>query len=580
MCGLVATYNLDKTVFDKSFERIKFRGKDAHSELAITSKLRFGHARLAINGLGLQGKQPMRSYCKRYVIVFNGEIYNFRSLSKRYLGTDYQSDTRVFVEFVSKFGISKSLEYFDGPYAFVLYDNLESKLFFARDVFGEKPLYYLLGENSLHISSSFLSFDDSKPFSSEVDFLNTGRLSQSKNTVGGLSSVKPGKLYSYSGNQITISDFSSTLVRPLERNFLFSTIFEEQVRRISEADVPCGLLLSGGVDSTSVAVALKNCEVDISTFTLAFDDPRIDESHKAIRVANALGFKSNIVNFDDSRVEEYFVEYISQMDQPIGDQAGLPFYILAKEAAKSVKVVLTGDGGDEKFAGYEMYSLYNRLNFLPGSKFLYSILGRLGITDVNSVCKLLLSVAGDELFRYKVFTSNPYAYQRVNYLYSDSLFPNLQFSNEEEYFSKAQCFDFDFNLPEGLLVKTDRLTMVNSIEARTPFLSRRYSSEMCDSEKRNLYGKQLIRKYIASYFSGSDSFNTPKQGFISPVYCWLNGGLRNRLFELLASDGDTQRSEHYKKLFFSLKPDSFKACQALWFYIVLQSWLQINKRCL
>ncbi len=574
MCGFVGTFNFSRSLFDKLFSVVTFRGRDCQSVLMPAEGVFLGHARLAINGLGAEGGQPMESYCGRYVLVFNGEVYNFRDLSVNLLFCEYRSDTRVLLELIVKYGVLRALAQVNGPFAVLLFDRMDSKMYFARDGFGEKPLFYSIRESSFVVTSSFEScaaFLSVPTYIDEIDFLNTGRIRAASLVKGdGFCDVPPGEVYCFDTVANTLEKYGLVEGGGSELNVEeFSETLENQVSLAVDADVPAGLLFSGGLDSTAIAVALRNIGRSVPYFTLSFSNSAIDEAPFAQKVARELGAPLSVVKFEDHQVGGYFEEYIGAIDQPIGDQAGLPFFVLSKFAANHVKIVVTGDGGDEQFAGYSMYKLhkmFSRFHAQGGYQFLVNR----GVADVTALKKAALALFANPSHCYTLFSSNSFAYKRNEYLrieqiYHTEVIPPVSYS-------LAQSMDFSDNLPNGLLVKTDRISMANSVEARAPLLTNRFSLV---GGGKPVFGKALLQQYIRENLP-SYPVARSKQGFISPVYCWLTNGLKEVFLDVALSDHDRNRSLHYLNLYKNLLPDSFKQAEAIWFYLVLQSWKRVH----
>jgi len=580
MCGINGILSLKKSdLFSLSNDlthmnnKIIHRGPDedgyfldAHQDYTIGMAMR----RLSIIDLNT-GKQPIFSSDNQKVIVFNGEIYNFKKLKEDYL-EEYNfktnSDTEVIIALYEKFGVA-SFAFLDGMFAFSIYDQKLNKVFIARDFFGEKPLYFTkLNDNFLWGSElkSLVGILPNQPgiskhglnlffqlqyipapfsiyetiFKLEANhFLEIDCI----NLKYDIFSIKQNE--SFYKDKITKNDAIK-----INHDLVF-----ESVESRSISDVPIGTFLSGGVDSSIVSFCLaKQSTNKIDTFSIGFDKKSFDETDKSRTVAKILNSNHHEFILTEKDLGESINEILLNFDEPFADSSALPTFLVANKTKQYVTVALTGDGGDELYGGYNKYYM-GRLNVN------YTNLVPRAVHDFSkNVLNTILSTKGDKrnsLFKAKKFI-NAIDYEGDFYFNIISLGflederkrifkENIFISNPLAYYKqligekKVNLTDFRnidrlLSLEGDLLVKVDRAAMLTSLECRAPFLNKNmwdFTTSLPDSYLINGWDKKhLLKESFKKYFP-EGFLDKSKQGFGVPVGDWLRGNLRDELLSYI-----------------------------------------------
>ena len=389
MCGF-AGYILNDNIWENSHEikkdlskmskSIYHRGPDANGLLVDKeNKLGIAFQRLSIIDLSDDAKQPMLSNCKQWIIVFNGEIYNYKELKNRLL--DYNinwkttSDTEVILECFAKYGFSKTIAMLDGMFGIAAYSFKEKSLWLARDKFGEKPLYYCLDDkNNFFFCSDLKALMSSKFFRKKLnrevssDFIRFGYVPDPMCILDKTKKLNAGNILKFdSFKKIRLGEYWNTLsefIKMKNKPFKgsYNKAIEEVKFRIKNAtrsriisDVPLGAFLSGGVDSSNLVLSLINQEVNLKTFSIGFEDKTKNESHFAKEIATVLNTKHHEKILNDEDCVSIIPDIIKYYDEPFSDPSQIPTFLLSKFAKKNIKVAISGDGADELFGGYPRY---------------------------------------------------------------------------------------------------------------------------------------------------------------------------------------------------------------------------------
>ncbi len=407
MCGIAGLLSINK---NKSFltgqikqmlQSLQHRGPD-NEDFFIDENhgLAIGHRRLSILDLSSRGSQPMYSYDKKYLISFNGEIYNHLDLRKN-LKIDYNfdqwkstSDTETLVNYISFYGLNKTLKEIDGMFAISLWDVERKKLILIRDIFGEKPLYFGFGKNIFFFASELNAIIKTNNFNKNINNKGLSSLLEYCYIAAPYSIIKniyklgPGESAELSFDQIrnsknflnidSIKKYNWFSIKDLanETNIKNTNISEIKTkiensvhsRLISDAKLGC--FLSGGIDSSLVASIISSYSKEkYETFTIGFEDNEYDESIKAEKIANYLGLKNNKLTLNEKIMRDIVPKLNDIYDEPFADSSQIPTYLLCNFASKFSKVSLSGDGGDELFGGYNRYlyteKVWNKIKIIP-----------------------------------------------------------------------------------------------------------------------------------------------------------------------------------------------------------------------
>ena len=621
MCGICGFY-IRKNVNDKTdkeymsllssmSEKIKHREPDGHGQWHNYSQGIFlDHRRLSIIDLSNNASQPMASKGDRWKIIFNGEIYNFLDLkdkisNKKKLSKSYwdgTGDTEVLIESINFFGIDKTLELIDGMFAFALWDSEKNELTIARDRVGEKPLYYfdngvdfIFASDIQAIREYFVNKDFNLDLNS-VKELCKYNFVPSPNTIykdikklepGNYFTIKPDTKDEIKKNKYwDKNSFSSNINSDVNKlpnqieNLLFTAL-----EKIIIADVPIGLYLSGGVDSTLLAILLKEIKGDkVDTFTIRNKDNNFDESIIAKKTSSKLNFNHHEFEINQNDLLELIEKLSDVYTEPFADSSQLPTLLLNSKAKNYIKVALGGDGGDELFGGYNRYYLLDKYFFkiqkIPlylrnkisrimlgiNSKhvdFFFNILNKVssGLIDYKNfgykIQKIAFSIIQkNDLDLYdNLLSSTPEIDKSFIKFNFDIKRNKLNFIKDNSFIESMMLTDLNFYLPDDILCKVDRASMWNGLEVRSPFLDRNLV-EFClniptNIKFRNNENKWILRSIIKKYFSTYN--NKSKMGFSSPIDSWLR-------FEI-------------KKLFISNLDKKFIDSQGIFNYeFVLQKW--------
>lgn len=602
MCGITGIASSNAKISREWVEHCnnlqRHRGPDnAGYWISDDSKIILGHQRLSIIDLSNSGNQPMSDNKESIIITFNGEIYNYRELRNTLSQTGYKfktaTDTEVIIAAYKFWGID-FLEKLNGMFAIAIVDMQNKKLFLCRDRVGEKPLYYSRQKNNVYFSSELKSLLECKELDLRLSsravktYFSIGYLPGSMSIVDGISKVLPGGYIEYDLNN---SQLSTNVYWKLKDTFyevepeydLFEEIMKSSVKSQLHADVPVGLLLSGGVDSTIVCymAALLNKNIQTFTFTNK-DSPGIDESKYASEIASYLGTAHNTIDSRDMS-DINLIDIISLIDEPFSDSSFIPTYLLTKEIKKYCTVAIGGDGADELFGGYKSYQNLLKhkllLDTIPKQfkKFLLNIINSslpVGFKGRNYLNNLLTDIdhyRGNLIFDMKsrdqlIKLNNDELYIE-DYLYSRSL------KSSDKLRNLMYC-DFTNYLPDDILFKTDRASMLNSLELRSPFLDKRVIQFASGMTKSNLTsrssGKLFLKKFLKHKFPSNFNFDR-KQGFSISLKNLLSQKFLREIINDMSENDPILNKKFIVKLADSLK-NGYSNHERLYSIVVFHVW--------
>lgn len=537
--------------------------------------LTLGMRRLSIIDLST-GNQPIYSNSNTKVLVFNGEIYNYIEMKKDLVDKGYifktTSDTEVIVNLFEEYG-TKCFEMLDGMFAIALYDIYKRKLYLVRDRMGEKPLYYYLDEEKFIFGSELKCLQSTSLVPTEMNIVALNMYFQYTYIPAPFSiyndvyKVLPGHylLISEDGKcedtcywELTKKQEFASLSYEEAKFQLFDRV-EESVKMRMRSDVPFGAFLSGGLDSgTIVALMARNAKDAINTFTIGLKSEN-DESQRAKRMAEHIGTKHTNFVLDYKDSISIVSEILEHMDEPFADSSCIPEYLVSKLASEHVKVVLTGDAGDEILLGYNKYLInyyadrYLRVPKIFRKGLIEPIIDRLPDKSYFStkVGKVIQSADKNVFQRRNRMMQMGFKDEESAYLFSKGLFNTSGQKIVSQLYEKAhgkdidktQFVDLHIVLEGDMLTKVDRMSMLNSIETRTPFLANNLV-EFAYSIQTDykLFGKQtkrIMKDTFKNLFpKGYDKL--PKSGFGVPIDEWFRQEMREELLELTSE----QRIKH------------------------------------
>ena len=576
-----------------------------------------GHRRLAIVDLSPSGHQPMVSADGRFVIVFNGEIYNHLEVRRRLApsgGWRTSSDTETLLESYRHWGVG-CLEHLNGMFAFAIWDTAERRMFVARDRMGVKPLYYSWHDGTFAFASrprALLPLLSSSGSEIDLDALRMyselGYIPAPLSFYRGVHKLRPGHflLVDARGARETcywdyrhIAPDLSLLGR--NENELADQL-DELVRDATRArlmsDVPLGAFLSGGVDSAYVVAAMKASGVSVpNTFTIAFAEPKYDESPAAAAIARHIGVRHVTETLSVGDLLQLLPLYVEEVDEPLADSAAFPQMAVARLARQHVTVALTGDAGDELFGGYHYYHLLTQLHRTSGWPPLAKRSLQFALRMLPSHrAKLLAGALGTSTlagtFNYMRTVSKDFGS-----FVSDTVLDQTQSSLRRfeqtaagfaEGLSSADVgmrLDLAYTLADGYLQKVDVATMAMSLEARCPFVDYRlveWAMRLPVQFKlRGRSTKYLLKKALCRYLPPSLVYQ-PKRGFCVPVGDWLRGPLRNWAQELLHDESVLSRvplhRERISELFTLHASGARDAHPVLWGVLMLLCYVAKHDR--
>jgi asparagine synthase (glutamine-hydrolysing) len=550
----------------------------------------FGHRRLSIVDLSSDGHQPMYSETGRYVIVFNGEVYNFKELrrdlarrSHRFRG---HSDTEVILAAVEEWGVEKALSRLNGMFAFAIWDVQEGRLHLVRDRLGEKPLYYGWMGKSFLFGSELKALAAYPDFEREVD-LQSLAMYLKYNYIPTPYSIYRGIRKLPSGTRIEVTSGSRKLLGPIlywsaiegEReikNGWTANSEEQAVLHLDEllrdavqmrmvADVPLGAFLSGGIDSSLiVALMQRQSTTPVRTFTVGFSEDHYDEAKNAAAVARHLGTNHTEMYVSADETAEIIPLLPSVYDEPFADSSQIPTLVVSRLARQHVTVSLSGDGGDELFGGYRRYflwgNLWERLKSLPRRcrRFAIQALRSLDATKWNAFVRGFdagVSFPGDKMHRLARLLAAESAVSRCDVIVSGdegsqailrtAQSPETVLRGDDPWPERSDfrefmmLFDTVTYLPDDILVKVDRASMAVALETRLPYLDHRVAELALQMplplKIRRGVGKWILRQVLYQYVP-KHLVDRPKKGFSVPIGEWLRGRLRDWVEELLGAE--------------------------------------------
>jgi asparagine synthase (glutamine-hydrolysing) len=585
---------------------LRHRGPDA-SGTWVSDATALGHTRLAIIDLTAAGNQPMVSTDGRCALVFNGEIYNYRELRHELQqeGERFQStsDTEVILHGYRKWGL-QVLERLRGMFAFAIWDNQRHELLLARDGIGIKPLFYARLPQGIVFGSEIKALLAHPAMGKNINpaaidaYLEMGYVPGPETIFRNIRALGPGHWLQYRENELQSGLFWAP-------NFMHASIdgneadlidaldhkLNDAVKSHLVADVPVGAFLSGGIDSSLVAaIAQRHMRDHMRTFTIGFSGGG-DERAYAAAVARHIGSKHHekLVTADSVR---FLPEMIANLEQPFFDNSILPTYLVSQFARQQVKVVLSGDGGDEPFAGYEWTRFALGLPDLPlqwkpkGWQWAY----RSGVSGLLKKLAFDISHSGDERYLRRLTVSKAMRH----WLYTPDYLSQIQDRNDPNIGQildaapvrdKRDRFlyaDLCAYLPEDVLFKVDRMSMAHALEVRVPLLDQDLLSWVLrlpfGMRYRRARGKYLLRKVAARYLPPI-VLKPRKQGFGIPVGRWLRGELLNPVKKVFLSERFKQRGiirpQAALELLEMHLSNRYELGHRLWSLVMLEAWARI-----
>jgi asparagine synthase (glutamine-hydrolysing) len=622
MCGIAGYISLNNTIDPSQLQGatklLQHRGPDAEGfYFNDDKKIGLGHRRLSILDLSASANQPMFSSNGRFVIIFNGEVYNFKELRQKLknkgANLKTNSDTEVILELFAEQGPACFKE-LNGMFALAIFDISKNILTLARDHAGIKPLFFYFDDGDFVFASELKSIRHIKKAALTINkkaipyFLHLGFIPHPLTIYNKTEKFPTAHflqldLGSMSANNLNaeiipfwkpenIIEKDSIKDEKKAKETLTSLLFDSIEKQLI-GDVPIGTFLSGGVDSSLVtAIASKVSKQKINSYSIAIDDGRFNESKYAQQVSRHLQTQHHEFNVKEKEVVELINELIPVFDEPFADSSAFPTMMVSRLAKKNVTVALSGDGGDELFMGYGAYKWAKILDesWVP--------LAKLPLFSISKLLNDRYQRTG-KLFAYnKRGNLKTHIFSQEQYFFREQELSNILIENKFDFIEEnmnlntnrkltpveeQSLWDFNYYLPDDLLVKTDRASMHYSLEIRVPLLDYRIT-EFAFNLDTNLKirgndMKYLLKQVLYDYLP-EEIFRRPKWGFSIPLKKWLKTDL-SYLIEKYTSKSiiekydflNYEEVEKLKKLYNSGKDHLFNR---LWVIIVLHWWLEEN----
>ncbi|MFL1484667.1 asparagine synthase (glutamine-hydrolyzing) [Marinobacter sp. LN3S78] len=630
MCGIAGFCRTAKTLYPDAHrtwvtamgESIRHRGPDAGA-VFLDEGVALAHRRLSILDLSDEGNQPMVSASGRYVIVFNGEIYNFQSLRMELESEGVRfhsrSDTEVLLALFEKQG-AECLHELNGMFAVAIWDREERALFLARDRLGKKPLYYYHADGQFVFASELKALIEMPLVKREIrpdavkDFFAYQYIPDPKTIYQNTYKLEPGHWLKTDGTSVQVAkywDVSFSNISSRSQGQIEDELYgliDDAVHLRMVSDVPLGAFLSGGVDSSAVVgLMASHADQAVTTCAIGFDSKKFDEVQYARQVASQ--FQTSHYEFTVKERVADSLPYIARFfDEPFADPSFVPTFFVSQLARQEVTVALAGDGGDENFAGYSKYrtdAVENRLRSLfplPIRRSLFPMLasvaagvpGRLG-GKAQTLCQTLMRPADEGFYLTNCFF-RPWLWDQLvndsfrkstdDYDPADTTRRHFEAADTEDHLSRILYTDIKTYLPGDILVKVDRMSMANSLETRAPLLDYRvveYAATIPSALKLRQKEKKYILKKAFSRMLPDDILYRKKMGFSVPLASWL----RHELYPVanrLLTDQDGGLSYCFKmsrvaELWQAHINGDDRYTQELWSMVVFGLWWQRYAPC-
>lgn len=589
MCGIVGYLNLNGEKLDGSKEliggmchSIAHRGPDEEGSIIIDAAA-LGMTRLSIIDLST-GQQPIPNSDESAWIVFNGEIYNYKEIRELLVkkGHNFKtsSDTESIVHLYEEYGVD-CLQHLEGMFAFAIWDRAKQRLFIARDRMGEKPLHWGIFDGKFVFGSEIKGLLAHPSVSKDLNpealmrYLALEYVPAPNSIFKGINKLMPAHYMIVEGGQVSIKNYWNPKIEKAKYSEQeASEKLMELLRRSIElrliSDVPLGIFLSGGIDSSAIAaIATEVAGRQIKTFSIGFADKSFDESEHALAVSKHIGSDHRVVTFEPELAFETMTELWNYLDEPIADASIVPTFFLSKMTKENVTVALAGEGGDELFGGYPTYQAHGMASAwttLPRALrhgFIEPALMKLPVSlnnlSFDFKVKRFLSAVDEPPMRRHLRWMGSIPRKEHSQLLNPEIFGTGSLSqNEEELFDApgfnrvimptsagsdiadaAMRLDMSTYLPDDLLVKSDRASMAASLEVRLPFLAYplvEFALSLPTSMKVNSSNTKLLLKKTVAPLLPEYIMKRPKKGFGIPVGKWLKNEFRPIVDELLDPD--------------------------------------------
>jgi asparagine synthase (glutamine-hydrolysing) len=622
MCGIAGGFAFQpggKKYIDRigrAIACLNHRGPDGEG-IFVNETVALGHRRLSIIDTSAAANQPMLSQDRRYAIVFNGEIFNYKELQAKYFPQhtfQTTSDTEVFLELFIKIGPAAFSE-LRGFFAAAIYDKDSEEMYIARDRFGKKPLHvYQDGESLLFASElkSLFTFGIPREVNWQVlpYYFQLNYIPQPLSIIKSVRKLLPGHYLRITKDSVEDKEYYELKLRKQSYEELsyeeaqqkLVSLMDDSTRLRLIADVPLGAFLSGGIDSSVVVALAARHQQQLKTFSIGYKDhPFFDETHYAEMVSKKYKTQHTVFSLSNNDFLEHIEDVLDYMDEPFADSSSIPTYILSKHTRKHVTVALSGDGGDEVFAGYNKYKaewnvmqhslkknivrglkpLWNKLPKSRNSKLTNTIRQLHRFAEGASLsaedrywrwASMMPSETAEKLF-VENFSSNLNGKKKLNEIFKWNISGND--------LNEVLLADINLVLLGDMLVKVDTMSMANSLEIRSPFLDQEvveFAFGLPSSYKIDAKMKKKIVQDAFRDMLPTELYNRPKQGFDIPLLGWLRKELWSKINDDLLADNfileqgifNLSTIQNLKRKLHSSNPEDTH--ETIWALIVFQHW--------
>lgn len=627
MCGIAAIYNIKENELDsltgikKILQNINHRGPDQQNHISV-NQCHLGIARLSIIDLK-NGSQPIVDTTRRFHIVFNGEIYNYLFLKKELEDLNYNfktnSDTEVVLYSYIQWG-EKFADKLDGMFSIIIYDKINNELIVCRDRLGKKPLYYYRDEKKIVICSEVKAISNLKKeklldleLNSQGywDYLTYRYIPGEQTSYKNIFKFDRGSIYKIQKDKISKTKYWKISFKDTKNNSLenkkknFKILFDNAVKKRLIADVPVGVILSGGLDSSAVLYSASKFQ-KINSYHVCFKNEKenFNEYKYAKKVANHLNSDLKVIEIDDNMFLDKLSQINKYTDEPLSDLASIPLKFVSDLAAKDVKVVLSGEGADEIMAGYDLYNVQQNINYLKNLNrykpisilfknffrlfFLkkFSALDKIGINHENYARQVYKNITYQITDKEK---SSLLKYKDDNFLKSERFMEKnyLECKNLDQINQILYVISKEW-LIENVLMKSDKVTMSSSLECRCPFLDKdliEFYFGMSGKEKiyngnGSLDQKILLKEYLEGNIP-NEIINRKKLGFPVRAYNLDKKKYKDFLFDHLLSKNSYYenfftKNEILNKAELSIKQNNENIKNFLWSIVIYEIWKKNN----
>lgn len=628
MCGIAGVYSatpLNSSVFEKSelvLNSMQHRGPN-HKAFYRNSHTILCHTRLAIIDTNKNSNQPFSDTSGRYIMVYNGEIFNFKelrnSLTDKGITFSTQSDTEVLLNLYISEG-SNCLGKLNGFFSFCIYDTLYNSLFAATDRYGIKPFYYTFQNNCFIFSSELKSLQIFNP-QNKIDklslrtYLHLNYIPQPYSIYENVFKLEPGKFLRIENNTLIKNTYYNlkklnkkhSPIPYNEAKKKMKELLEDAVKIRLVSDVPLGCFLSGGIDSSIITALAAKYTSKLKTFSVEFkQQPFFNETEYALAVSKMHQTEHTVISIDNDNVSETFQKVLDNLSEPFADSSAIAVYALCHEVKKYVTVALSGDGADELFAGYLKHRAEYRIQnpqllekisslLLPFLKLLPKSRNNSFTNKIRQATKFAQSIRLTTQERYWQWAGNNYPVEKLlstNYYTPEQ---ELAFVEERKYnylphlnqagFNEILLADQQMVLPGDMLTKVDRMSMANSLEVRTPFLDYRlvdFVNSLPAHYKLNRYQQKILLTDTFREILPPEVYLRSKKGFEIPLHFWLTHVLKEKVQNEWLNTKEMEKENIFnvheikkiKQKLFSYNPENTPAIA--WAIIVFRYWYNKN----